>query len=55
VIVFGIANLFAARFSKISSPLVGYSWAVFAVTSIAAAWNIALLTISIRSFEQALR
>jgi hypothetical protein len=55
VFLFGIGNQVAAGFSKVSSPLVKYSWAVFAVTSIAAAWNIAWLTISIRSFEQASR
>jgi len=53
VFVFGVGNLFAARLARMSDWLLSYSWAVFAVLSVASLWNVIDLSGRISLFEQA--
>jgi hypothetical protein len=54
VIVVGVGDLFADRFSVSTVALSMYSWALFLAVSILAAWNVIELASSIRVFDDAL-
>jgi hypothetical protein len=54
VLVFGLGNLFAVRFSETSDGLERFSWTLFAAAGICAVWNVVALSLHMQSLMRAL-